>query len=109
MILFISAKVKYWQSTNAVQNDVQKSTSCPVNAMIETERECIVAADVKGLYYVGNLREADKLTGCYNQYGKVYFNGINNFKSVVPYYKAFGLCKEGIIVWSSKDILQNKC
>ena len=78
----------------------EKRTNCPINEIIDTESECIVAAAQQSLQYKNVESQGGLPAGCFTwlkgSSKQVYFNNITEITPIsLDYYRTSGLCKTG--------------
>ena len=84
-----------------------KNQDCPLNEVIKTASECVIAAEEQGLQIdtsVGIGPFSERPAGCYKWNGfngtkGASFNTILDPSSTSPMHNSAGLCKKGNIVY----------
>ena len=93
IISFISSGGHYWVAR------IKRNENCPVNGVITTESECVVAAAQLGLTYFNHATDNRRPAGCYTWLLEgtkaTYFNKIVDTSSTFPESDTAGICRSG--------------
>jgi hypothetical protein len=97
----VEAHIISYQSAGKTYYVSEENTDCPIQEIIKTESECIVAAAQQGLKYHSEVTRTTIPAGCYTWLhagSKVaHFNNVLDPSSTTPSYKAAGICRSGSI------------
>ena len=77
-----------------------KNENCPINGVITTESECVVAAYQLGLKYHNHAMNIKRPAGCYTWLDgsdATYFNAIIDTSRTFPELNTAGICRPGRI------------
>ena len=75
--------------------DTETNKNCPVDSVINTEKECRLAATGMGFTYIENLTGRDYPAGCCVNSKAAYFNYMTNSSTTTPKYGWRGICGRG--------------
>ena len=78
-----------------------KNEDCPINGVITTASECVIAAQQLGLTYHNEATMYERPAGCYTWMdgsNAAYFNSIIDSETTFPESDTAGICRAGSIV-----------
>ena len=72
-------------------------TECPLETLVSTENECLLAANEIGGTYKNDVTREDRPVGCYWSLEKVYFNSILDASVTSITGNRGGVCRGNVI------------